>query len=165
MIPVIGFMGYSNSGKTTVVSKLIDILTKMGYRVAAVKHAAHGYDLDVPGKDSWQHYNAGAQKVILVGPDSITSHERCLNEPKLQDVLQQINNVDCILVEGFKGEPGPKIEIVRDPDNPRVPAGHDLAAIISDLPLGGDVPVFAVDQLETLAAFIIDHFNIKKSRS
>lgn len=161
MIPVISFVGYSNSGKTTVVSRLTSILAKTGYRVAVVKHAAHGYDMDVPGKDSWQHYHAGAQKVVLIGPDSITWHERSSSDPVLHDVLNRISNVDLILVEGFKNEPGRKIEIVRDPDSPRVPAGQELAAVISDLPLNAEVPVFSPDQLEAVAVFIIDLLEIK----
>jgi molybdopterin-guanine dinucleotide biosynthesis protein B len=161
MIPVLGFVGYSNSGKTTVVAKLTGILTEMGYQVAVIKHASHGYEMDIPGKDSWQHYQAGAQQVIVVGPDSMSVHERTPNEKALGDVLRKVNNVDFILVEGFKNESGPKIEIVRDPNSPRIPASPDMIAVISDLPLHADVPIFRLDQLQAAAIFIIEYFKFR----
>jgi len=156
MAQVIGFAGYSDSGKTTVISNLISILKKRGYRVAAVKHAAHGYDVDIPGKDSWLHFQAGADKVIIVGPGSLTIHERFSQSPDLKSILDKIVEMDFILIEGFKTEPGPKVEIVRkESDDRRLPLGNDLVAVISDVYIPGLVPCFSFEQLEELLNFLL----------
>lgn len=159
MIPIIGFVGYSNSGKTMVVSTLVRILSERGYRVAAIKHAAHGYDIDSPGKDSRQHFDAGAQKVIVVGNTSFTIHERCQEPPSLNEITKNIDNVDFIIVEGFKSEPGPKIEIIRREYNSgRIPLGDELLAVVSDMQIEKRVPSFAFEELEFLADFLIKYF-------
>lgn len=157
MIPTVGFVGYSNSGKTTVVSRLVTILKNRGYRVAAIKHASHGYDMDAPGKDSRQHFDAGADQVVVVGPESFSHHHRGPSE--LSDILGKINHVDIILVEGFKGEPIPKIEIISQ-DNPghRIELGDRLQAVISSQDPHDSVPWFAPNDLEQLADFLINTF-------
>lgn len=157
MIPLIGFVGYSNSGKTTIVSRLVSILKQRGYRVAAIKHASHGYDMDMPGKDSRQHFDAGADQVVVVGPDSFSHHHR--GHTDLMDVIKRISDVDIILVEGFKGEPIPKIEIVSQ-DNPdqRIPLREDLQAVISFRKEPGTVPCFDPNDLEGLADFLVKQF-------
>ncbi|MEN6389211.1 MAG: molybdopterin-guanine dinucleotide biosynthesis protein B [Syntrophomonas sp.] len=160
-IPVIGFFGYSNSGKTTVVAHLIKILAGKGYRVAAIKHAAHGYDMDVPGKDSWQHFNAGAQKVMVVGPDSITTHERFITEPPLPSILERIKvgqDLDLILIEGFKSEPGPKIQVIRDKEAAYPDWNVDLIATVSDEPFKEGIPSYSLEQLEKLADFLVEKY-------
>lgn len=157
MIPVIGFVGYSNSGKTTTVSRLVSILKQRGYRVAAIKHASHGYDMDVPGKDSRQHFDAGAEQVIVVGPDSFSHHHR--GHADLMDVIKCISDVDIILVEGFKGEPIPKIEIFsQDTPGQRIPLGEDLQAVISFQKDLGTVPCFDPNDLDGLANFLVKQF-------
>lgn len=157
MIPVVGFVGYSNSGKTTIVSRLVSILKNRGYRVAAIKHASHGYDMDMPGKDSWQHFEAGADQVVVVGPDSFSHHHR--GPAQLLEILDAITGVDIILVEGFKGEAVPKIEII-SPDAPdrRIPLGEFLQAIITSQALQENVPCFDPDDLGPLADFMVEHF-------
>lgn len=155
-MPVISLVGYSNSGKTTVMESLIRILKRKGYKVAAVKHAAHGYTMDPPGTDSWHYAEAGADKVVIVGPGSYTMHEFHQEKKLLQDILDRIKDVDIVLIEGFKGEPGPKIEIYRqDYSSNRIDLGGDLAAVVSDVALPGDIPRFSFEQLEDLADFII----------
>lgn len=158
MVQIIGFVGYSDSGKTTVVSTLIEILKRRNYKVAAIKHAAHGYDLDVPGKDSWRHCQAGADTVITVGSDSYTIHERVDSPPSLESVLKKIVGVDFILIEGFKNEPGSKVEIIRrESFEKRIPGNHGLVAVVSDIELEGEIPCFGFAQLEDLADFLIAH--------
>lgn len=165
MIPWVGFVGYSDSGKTTVVARMVAIFKQRGYRIAAVKHAAHGYDMDVPGKDSWQHYQAGADQVVLAGAECISMHQRFLEPPALIDALSLIKEVDIILVEGFKTEPGPKIEIIRrNKMNERIVSRSDLLAIVSDADPRSDVPVFGYEQLEQLADFLIGHFGLNKDQ-
>lgn len=157
MIPVVGFVGYANSGKTTVVSKLVSILKNRGYRVAAIKHASHGYDMDRPGKDSWQHFEAGADQVIVVGPDSYSHHHR--GPAKLLDVIGHITNVDIILVEGFKGEPIPKIEIINQDDPTlRIALGEYLQAVIGSDDPHGTVPWFVPNALDSVADFLVERF-------
>ncbi|MEA4926768.1 MAG: molybdopterin-guanine dinucleotide biosynthesis protein B [Syntrophomonadaceae bacterium] len=159
MIPFVSLVGYSNSGKTTVMASLIRIIKQRGYRVAAVKHASHGYTMDPPGLDSWHYTQAGADQVVVAGPESVTMHEFVQNI-SLKDILDRIKNVDVILVEGFKNQPGPKIEIFRSGISAdRVPENDNLLAVVSDIPVAGDTPVFLFEQLEELADFIIH--NIK----
>jgi len=158
VIPFVSLAGYSNSGKTTVMASLIQNIKQRGYRVAAVKHAHHGYTTDSPGTDSWQYAQAGADQVVVAGPESLTIHEFFQDEKSLQDVLNKIDNVDIILVEGFKNQPGRKIEIYRQGYSADRVSG-DIMAIVSDVPLTGDLPVFSFDELEELADFII--MNIK----
>lgn len=160
MIPFVSLAGYSNSGKTTVMASLIQIIKQRGYRVAAVKHAHHGYAMDPPGTDSWQYAQAGAEQVIIAGPESITRHEFVQHEKTLPEILDKIENVDIILVEGFKNQPGPKIEIYRKGvSEQRIPVSGQLLAMVSDTTITGDIPVYSFDQLEELADLIIE--NIK----
>jgi len=157
MIPVVGFVGYSNSGKTTIVSGLVSILKNRGYRVAAIKHASHGYDMDMPGKDSWQHFDSGADQVVVVGPDSFSHHHR--GHASLMDIIKRISDVDIILVEGFKGEPVPKIEIIgQDEPGQRIPLGEYLQAVISSQVPDGSVPCFDPNNLDSLADFLVERF-------
>lgn len=164
MIPWVSFVGYSDSGKTTIVAKMVAIFSERGYRIAAIKHAAHGYDMDVPGKDSWQHYQAGAEQVVLAGTESISLHKRCATPPVLEDALALVKEADFILVEGFKSEPGPKIEIIRrDKSGERIAQASELIAIVSDMVIQVDIPVFGFDQLERLADYLVDHLGITRS--
>lgn len=156
MIPFVSLVGYSNSGKTTVMAGLVRILKSRGYKVAAVKHAAHGYTIDSPRTDSWYYAEAGADQVVIVGPDSITMHEFLREKKSLAEILARIKDVDIILVEGFKSEPGPKIEIYRqDYSLDRIPTGGQLLATVSDVYLEGNLPRFSFDQLEGLTDFIL----------
>ncbi len=157
MTRVIGFTGYSNSGKTTVISNLIRIFKNRGLKVAAVKHASHGYEIDQPGKDSWQHYNAGADQVVVMGPDSITTHRRLTARPALPEILESINDIDLVLVEGFKQEVNPRILVYRpgDQDDSDYPPG-EYEAVVSDHEIPLDIPRFNFDELEQVADFILD---------
>ncbi len=156
MIPVISVVGFSNSGKTTVMEGLIRIFKSKNYKVGAVKHASHGYAMDVAGTDSWHFANAGADQIAIVGPTSFTIHEYNQNQKSLQDILARIKDVDIILVEGFKSEPGPKIEVYRqDYSSRRIDSGGNLIAVVSDIALTGDLPHFFFEQLEELADYII----------
>lgn len=165
MIPLIFIAGYANSGKTTVAERLVRSLKAREYRVAAIKHAAHGYKSDAEGKDSWRYYEAGADSVAIVGPDAYTLHRRCRQRPVLNDILVEIKNVDIIIVEGFKSEPGPKIEVYREDSNQiRLPANSEIVAVVSDVLLGEQVPCFTFEQTEELAEFVIANYVIVQNR-
>lgn len=156
MIPVISIVGYSNSGKTTVVEKLVRVLKQRGHRVGVVKHAAHGYEVDVPGKDSRRFYEAGADRIVVAGPRGLTIHERYPQEPTLPEILQKIIDVDLILVEGFKSEPGPKIEVYRAGYSAsRLDLGSDLVAVVSDSVEDTKVPCFSPEQAEEIVEYLI----------
>lgn len=157
MTPVIFIAGYSNTGKTTLMKKLIQAFKEKGYRVAAVKHAAHGYDVDVPGRDTWHYCQAGADQVVVVGPRSLTMHHLYKEEPPLRDIYKMIEGVDLILIEGFKSEHGPKIEVVRE-GKARLSLGNELIAVVSDDPLSESVPCFATTAVPQLADFLINYF-------
>lgn len=165
MIPAVSIVGFSNTGKTSLVERLIRVFKERGYRVAAVKHAAHGYEIDVPGKDTWQYYQAGAERVVVVGPASLTIHERYQATPPLKEICKRLNDIDLIIVEGFKREPGPKIEVIRKNYSPRrISLGDDLIAVVSDFPHTDVVPCFSKGDAEPLADFLINHFALVPSR-
>ncbi len=142
-----------------VVKRLIEAFKDRGYRVAAIKHAVHGYSIDCPGKDSWHYYQAGADKAVVLGPESLTIHERHRGQLTLREICARIQGVDLILAEGFKGVPGPKIEVIRkDFSQTRLSLGEDLTAVVSDFPIPDNVPRFSPDEIESLTDFIIDRF-------
>ncbi|MDA8333542.1 MAG: molybdopterin-guanine dinucleotide biosynthesis protein B [Peptococcaceae bacterium] len=155
MIPVISVVGYADSGKTTVVVDLVGALKNRGYRVAAVKHAPHGYAMDAPGKDSSRYLGAGADKVAVAGPDSLTFHERTPTHLSLAGVCARISGVDCIIAEGFKTEPGPKVGVFRQGYGAGRVEG--LIAVVSDYMVEENVPCFSFEQMEELADFIVKY--------
>ncbi|HUW66396.1 MAG TPA: molybdopterin-guanine dinucleotide biosynthesis protein B [Spirochaetia bacterium] len=160
MIPVISVVGYADSGKTTVMVNLVNALKRRGYRVAAVKHAAHGYEFGAPGKDSSRYYEAGADKVVLVGPGSFTIHERSETHLSLVDICAKIDGVDFIIVEGYKRETGPKIGIFREGYSADLAAVVEgLIAVVSDYPLELGVPCFSFAQTEELVDFVAGYLS------
>ena len=114
---VIGLAGWSGAGKTTLMSRVIPYFLKEGLRVSVIKHAHHDFDVDVPGKDSWQHRQSGAEEVLVSsGKRWALMHElRGGPEPRLPELLAKMSRVDLVIVEGFKSEPYRKIEVHRRP--------------------------------------------------
>src|SRR5246127_5740270 len=112
---VIGLAGWSGAGKTTLLRKLIPELSGRGLLVSTLKHAHHSFDVDQPGKDSWQHRQAGAREVMVAsGRRWALMHElRGAAEPSLDELLARMTPVDLLLVEGFKHHDHPKIEVYR----------------------------------------------------
>ena len=110
---VFGFAGYSGSGKTTLIENIIPVLVKRGLRVSLVKHAHHAFDVDQPGKDSYRHRQAGASEVMLTSARRwILMHENTDQpEPELPEQLGRMSPCDIVLIEGFKKQPIPKLEI------------------------------------------------------
>jgi molybdopterin-guanine dinucleotide biosynthesis protein B len=133
-IPIVSISGKSNTGKTTLIEKMIPEFKRRGYRVATIKHTTHGFNIDREGKDSWRHKQAGAQITVIASPQRATVIEdmdRDLEIAELRD--RYISGVDVVLCEGFKGNPFPKIEVYR----PEVHAerlyskGDNLIAVVS----------------------------------
>jgi molybdopterin-guanine dinucleotide biosynthesis protein B len=156
---IIGLAGWSGSGKTTLLTKLIPRLTARGLAVSTVKHAHHAFDLDRPGKDSHSHRLAGATEV-LVGSASRWAlvHElRGAAEPTLRDLLGKLAPVDLVIVEGYKREPHPKLEIHRAAIRKPLlqPGDPHIVAIASDEVVAAAVPVVSLDDIEAIADIIL----------
>jgi molybdopterin-guanine dinucleotide biosynthesis adapter protein len=163
---VFGLAGWSGSGKTTLVTKLLPALIRRGVTVSTVKHAHHAFDIDQPGKDSWRHRESGAQEVMVASERRwALMHElRGAPMPSLAQLLQQMSPVDLVLVEGFKREPHPKLEVHRPAIGKPLLAPEDdaIVAVASDAPLKGlRVPVLRLDDIEAIAAFIIAHCQLE----
>jgi molybdopterin-guanine dinucleotide biosynthesis protein B len=158
---IIGLAGWSGSGKTTLLTKVIPRLTARGKRVSTLKHAHHNFDVDRPGKDSFEHRSAGATEVLVIsGNRWALMHElRGAPEPALPDLLGKLSDVDLVLVEGFKRESFPKLEIHRAANAKPLlqPEDHWIVAIASDAPLpGAAVPVVDLNDIDAIAEILLD---------
>lgn len=155
---VIGFAGWSGSGKTTLLERVIALLSERGLRVSLVKHAHHDFDVDVPGKDSWRHRHAGCQEVLITsGRRWALMHElRGAPEATLAEVLAHLSTCDLVLVEGFKREPIPKIEIYRAAvGKPLIfPEDSRIIAVASDGPVETALPCLDLNDPAAVADFI-----------
>lgn len=158
--PVVSVIGHSGSGKTTLLEKLIEELKRRGYRLAVIKHHHHaGLQFDKPGKDTWRFAQAGADHVVLAGPNEVAHLYTFSQEPTLDQLASSIQDVDLILTEGYKDAEGHKIEISRGQTTPTLISDpSQLVAIASDQPLDLDVPQFALNEVIRLADFIQTRF-------
>lgn len=155
---LIGFSGWSGAGKTTLLAAVIPVLRRRGLTVSTVKHAHHLFDVDQPGKDSYVHRQAGAQEVLVASRHRFAlMHELGdAPEPTLAELLRRLSPVDLVLVEGFKRDAHPKIEIHRTatdkdfifPDDPHI------RAIATDAPGPFPIPVLPLDDAEAVADWI-----------
>jgi molybdopterin-guanine dinucleotide biosynthesis adapter protein len=129
---VLGIAGWSGAGKTTLITRLIPVLTARGIRVATLKHAHHAFDVDQPGKDSYEHRKAGAFEVIVSSARRWVQMHELGNEPEatLAQLLAKVSTCDLILVEGFKSERHPKLEVFRI-ENGKEPLHPDDSRIVA----------------------------------
>lgn len=159
-----GLTGLSGSGKTTLIAQLIDWYRRHGLKVSAIKHTHHGFDLDSQGKDSWKMREAGAQEVFLVSNHrSVLMQEYRGNpEPTVEELVARLAPCDLVIVEGYKRDPLPKIEVFRPSlENPPVwPTNPSVVAIASDGPLQTHLPVLALDDIDAIARFIAGRLDI-----
>ncbi len=162
MVPILSIVGRSNSGKTTLLEKLIRELTQRGCRIGTIKHHFHGpVEVDVPGKDSWRHKRAGARVVALSAPETLFVVRDTAGELPLELIAHQaLFEVDLILTEGFKSGSAPKIEVSRAAQDAPLLCGPEdhLAAIVSDRDLALAIPRFGLDEVSPLADFIEREF-------
>ena len=165
---VIGIAGYSGSGKTTLIEKVIPLLAAQGLRVSLVKHAHHEFDVDQPGKDSYRHRHAGCTEVLVSSSKRwALMHElRGAAEPSLQDQLKHLSPCDVVIVEGFKSEPIPKIEVHRrDSHTPLLyPEDAHIIAIATDEPLDTFLAQVDVNDPGAVARFIVKHLGLDRLR-
>lgn len=157
---VYGVIGWRNAGKTTLLERLVGNVSARGLSVSTVKHAHHDVDVDRPGKDSHRHRLAGARQVIVASPArwALMSELRGEPEPDLPQLLARMDPVDLVLVEGYKRERHPKIEVHRAADARALLAPEDptIEAVASDAPLDGlAIPVFHLDDVPAVADFIL----------
>lgn len=162
---VMGIVGWSGQGKTSVLVALLPLLRERGLRVSTMKHAHHGFDIDSPGKDSYRHREAGASEVMLVGASRwVLMHEcREVPEPPIEDLIQRMTPVDLLLIEGFKTHAHPKIEVHRQTEGKPLLCANDpgIVAVATDEPLEGlGVPQLDLNQPERIAAFILEHLGL-----
>lgn len=153
-----GVVGWKNSGKTGLVTRLVTEFTARGLRVSTIKHAHHAVDVDQPGTDSFRHRDAGAGEVILASPNRIAVMQelRGAAEPSLADLVARLQPADLVLVEGFKRETHPKIETHRAVTDKDLIARDDptIRAVASDAALTLDCPVFNLNDTAAIADFI-----------
>jgi molybdopterin-guanine dinucleotide biosynthesis protein MobB len=157
---IYGVTGWKNSGKTTLVERLVGEITGRGFTVSTVKHAHHGFDVDQPGKDSHRHRAAGAAQVLVASRRrwALMTELRGAPEPALEELLARLDPVDLVLVEGYKRDRHPKIEARRAATAQDLLAVGDetVEAVASDAALTGlAVPVFALDDVPAIADFIL----------
>ena len=158
---LIGFAGWSGAGKTTLLRRLIPALTGQGLTVSTLKHAHHGFDVDQPGKDSWEHRQAGATEVLVSSANRwALMHElRGATEPALPELLEKLSPVDLVLVEGFKRGPHRKIEVHRAANGKPFmhPEDATVIAVASDAPVEGALPHVHLDDVAGVVRLVLEH--------
>lgn len=161
---VFGFAGQSGSGKTTVMEKVIPIIVARGFVVSVVKHTHHSFDVDQPGKDSWRHRQAGAREVLLASDVRwVLMHElRGAPEPDLLEQLARMSPCDLVLVEGFKRQPIPKLEVWRmaNSSTPLHPTDPNIVAVATDANLEIALPVFELDDYVRMSQYILRYLGL-----
>ncbi|MGQ9694758.1 MAG: molybdopterin-guanine dinucleotide biosynthesis protein B [Thermodesulfobacteriota bacterium] len=161
MIPIVSIVGKSNSGKTTLMEKLIAELVRRGYKVATIKHDVHGFEIDREGKDSWRHKKAGAHTVIISSPQKLALIRDVDHDAELTELREKyIKDVDIILSEGFKRNSQPKIEVFRQEleQDLLCQKEDNLLAIASNKPFSIGVPCFDLDDACGLVNLIEEKF-------
>ena len=159
--PILSVVGNSGSGKTVFLEKLIPELKSRGLRLGIIKNDVHGFDIDVPGKDSWRLTRAGADITAIASPQKLAVIEQWQEKESLEQIANRLANVDLVLTEGFRTAGAPKIEIRR------AACGHDpifgpdqLFAVVSDsAPADDSVPWFPLDDPCPLAGFIMEYIH------
>jgi molybdopterin-guanine dinucleotide biosynthesis adapter protein len=164
---IITIVGKSNSGKTTLLEKLIAYLTDKGYKIGSVKHAHDGFEMDKKGKDSWRHRKAGAFATLVITENKIAMIKDD-TAGYIEKMRVYLSDMDIILAEGFKKQPLPKIEIFRTGgghEQPFCMADENLIAFVTDSGYKPDVPVFGLEDIHEIGNFIEHNFLKDVSRT
>ena len=156
---IYGVIGWKNSGKTTLIERLVADIVSRGFSVSTIKHAHHTFDVDQSGKDSYRHRVAGASEVLLTSSKRFAlMHEiRDFKEPLLAALLIKLAPVDVVLVEGYKSDNHPKIEAHRRETGKPLIATKDktVRAIATNANLDFDLPIFGLDDTQEITEFIL----------
>ncbi len=159
-VPAVSFVAKSGTGKTTLLEKVIRELKARGHRVGVIKHDAHSFDIDHPGKDSYRLAAAGADTTLISSPEKLAIIKKHPAEPSLEEVIASyFGDVDLVITEGFKRGPLPKIEINRQERSATLMCRgeeHDptLIAVVSDQSFDLDVPRFNLDDPVQVVDFL-----------
>ncbi|TYB35813.1 MAG: molybdopterin-guanine dinucleotide biosynthesis protein B [Flexistipes sinusarabici] len=157
-IPVVSFVGSSGSGKTTFLEQIIPVFIDKGYKIGAIKHDAHKFEIDKPGKDSYRLKQAGAEVVCISSAEKLALIQSCGNEYTVEElILKFFGNVDLILTEGYKKSDLPKFEIFRSANNkpPLNFTNKELIGVISDDKPEVDVQVFSFAEKDKVVSYIL----------
>ena len=164
---IFGFAGWSGSGKTTLVEKLIPLFVARGLKVSLIKHAHHSFDVDQAGKDSYRHRHAGCSEVLVTSSKRwALMHElRGAPEPDFAQLIKRVSPCDLLLVEGFKREKLPKLEVYRASVGESLlhPQDPDIVAVVSDQRVETRLPQFHLDDAPAIADFVLKHVGFGKS--
>lgn len=161
-----GVTGWKNSGKTTLLTRLVENLTRHGFAVSTLKHAHHAFDIDHEGRDSWRHRHAGATETAVVsGVRWAIMHELRGNpEPEFTEILEKMEPCDLVLVEGYKLETHPKIEVLSHntaKDAALWPQDRSIVALAAEqTPPGCDLPCFCRDDIDAISDFVIGYLQM-----
>ncbi|MCS6892076.1 MAG: molybdopterin-guanine dinucleotide biosynthesis protein B [Rhodovarius sp.] len=155
---IIGLAGWSGAGKTTLLKRLLPHLIERGLSVSTIKHAHHAFDVDKPGKDSWEHRQAGARQVLVASAQrwALMSELRGAPEPPLSALLAKLDPVDLVIVEGFKRDPHPKIEVHRAANGKPWLHGEvpGIVAVAADVPQQA-LPQAHIDDIPAVADLVL----------
>ena len=161
---IFGFAGWSGSGKTTLIERLIPLFTARGHKVSLIKHAHHTFDVDQPGKDSYRHRHAGCTEVLVSSSRrwALVHELRGSPEPGFSELVERLSPCDLVLVEGFKREKLPKLEVYRASvgEAPLHPQDKDIVAVASDAHVETKLPQFQLDDAPAIAGFILKHLGL-----
>jgi molybdopterin-guanine dinucleotide biosynthesis protein B len=164
-VKIFGFAGWSGSGKTTLIERLIPLFVARGLKVSLIKHAHHTFEVDQPGKDSYRHRHAGSAEVLVSSSRRwVLMHElRGAPEPGFAELIERVSPCDLLLVEGFKREKLPKLEIYRASIGEPLlhPHDSDIVAVASDKRLETELPQFDLNDAPEIAAFILSHVELR----
>lgn len=168
-LPNFSFIGKSNSGKTTLLERVVGELSGRGYRIATAKHHLHPIELDIPGKDSWRHAQAGAVLTMIASPTKFSVLHHIEGEPSYDDLIAnaKLANCDILITEGYKHVATERIELVREArKNEPVSSPKDLVALVTDRDdlrevYEKSVPVFGLDDINKLSDFIVARYGLE----
>ena len=161
---IFGFAGWSGSGKTTLIEKLIPLFVERKLKVSLIKHAHHSFDVDQPGKDSYRHRHAGCAEVLVSSSRrwALVHELRGAAEPGLEELIMHIAPCDLLLVEGFKRQKLPKLEVYRAVTREPLlhPGDPDIVGVASDRKLDTPLPWMHLDDAPGIASFILKHVGL-----
>ncbi|MBI5118536.1 molybdopterin-guanine dinucleotide biosynthesis protein B [Candidatus Poribacteria bacterium] len=161
MPPIVLIVGKSDSGKTTLIEKLLPILKQRGYRIGTVKHDVHGFEMDREGKDTYRHFHSGADAVLISSPNKMALIKRYEQQPSLDELVSRFYpDMDLVITEGFKRLDKPKIEVFRSAvhEQPLCTSADNRIALVTDASVEVDCPRFDINDIEAIANFIENRF-------
>jgi len=157
-VPLLSVVGVSNSGKSTLLVKLVKALKDRGYRVGVIKHSC-GFEVDKPGKDSWGYQEVGAGPVVLAGPRQMIFFKSWEAELTPEEIAQGFDDIDLVITEGYKLGKRPKIEVFRQQISEDLICNpEELLAVVSDARRDWGIPVFDLEDIAGLADFVEKRF-------